>query len=117
MRCVAPREPTRQDNALRQPSPARAGRFSCNFSAVIANVGRLELVRRAVEVRGKASRWFARKAPTCRKVMWGSRPLPEFIVVLDAINVINGRQRRFAAVIGNRSTSGCRQFGQSGLWT
>jgi hypothetical protein len=39
---VAPREPTRQDNALRQPSPARAGRFSCNFSAVAANVGQLE---------------------------------------------------------------------------
>src|SRR5215831_709516 len=27
---------------------------------------------------------------------WRSRPLPEFIVVLDAINVINGRQRRIS---------------------
>src|SRR5215468_3647965 len=42
IRCVAPREQTRQDNALRQLSPARAGRFSCDSSAVVANVGQLE---------------------------------------------------------------------------
>jgi hypothetical protein len=42
IRFLGPREPTRQDFALRQSSPARAGRFSCNFSAVVANVGQLE---------------------------------------------------------------------------
>src|SRR5262249_39936141 len=37
---------------------------------------------------------------------WGSRPLPEFIVILNAINAINERQRRISFTTGVGLTSG-----------